>query len=154
VRILLTLALVLIMSGVVEARGRRGSSSGGSGSVSHSEPIEKYEGPVLTVEHRLLERINEIRIGSGLGALVLDPILKLRARRHCAWMANSGSMVHSNDGAENIAMGQHDTDDVVDSWMRSSGHRANILNPNWKKAGMVGYSNGNGTPFWCQQFSN
>lgn len=151
---LLVLCLVLVSS-EVGARGRRGQSTGGgSSSASQAEPLEKYAGPTLTVEERLLERVNIERSRYGLVALVLDPVIKLHARRHCAWMARTGSMTHGVGFAENIAMGQSDTDAVVNSWMNSSGHRANILNPNHTKAGMVGYVNDNGTPFWCQQFSN
>lgn len=137
------------------ARGRRHQSSGtGSTSASQVTPLEKFEGPVLDVEKQLLERVNVERARYGLRALVLDPIVKLRARRHCAWMANNGSMVHGADGPENIAMGQRDVDSVMSSWMNSSGHRANILNPGYTKAGMVGYVNNSGTPFWCQQFGS
>lgn len=144
----------LVSSASARGFGRRGSSSGGgSSSASQALPLEQFEGPVLTVEERLLERVNVERARYGLVALVLDPILKLSARRHCAWMVRTRSMTHGVGVAENIAMGQHDTDDVVNSWMNSSGHRANILNPSHTKAGMVGYVEADGTPFWCQQFS-
>ena len=52
---------------------------------------------------------------------------------------------------ENIAMGQQDPASVMDSWMHSSGHRANILNPNYDSIG-VGYSAEDGTPHWVQNF--
>lgn len=52
---------------------------------------------------------------------------------------------------ENIAMGQQDPVSVMDSWMHSSGHRANILNPNYDSIG-VGYSAQDGTPHWVQNF--
>src|SRR4028118_1186050 len=40
--------------------------------------------------------------------------------------------------AENIAGGSSTPEQVVSSWMNSSGHRANILNPNLKEIG-IGY---------------
>jgi len=40
--------------------------------------------------------------------------------------------------AENIAAGSSTPEQVVSSWMNSSGHRANILNPNLKEIG-IGY---------------
>lgn len=55
---------------------------------------------------------------------------------------------------ENIAYGQRSPKDVMESWMNSSGHRANILNPNFGKIG-VGYAqDGNGTGYWVQLFTN
>jgi uncharacterized protein YkwD len=35
-------------------------------------------------------------------------------------------------------------------WMNSSGHRANILNPNFRDIG-IGYAQGN-SPYWTQKF--
>ena len=146
--------LISLTAFSVEARGRRGqSSSGGSTSASQATPLEKYEGPVMPVEKDLVERVNQYRIANGLKALIIDPVLKLRARRHCAWMANNGSMIHSNEGAENIAMGQPTVEHVLQSWKNSSGHNANLLNPNYTKTGMVGYVAPSGSVFWCQQFN-
>lgn len=48
---------------------------------------------------------------------------------------------------ENIAAGQRTPAEVVDDWMHSSGHRANILNSNYTQLG-VGYVNG----YWVQLF--
>jgi uncharacterized YkwD family protein/spore coat assembly protein SafA len=52
---------------------------------------------------------------------------------------------------ENIAKGQKTPEMVVASWMKSEGHRKNILNPNFKEMG-VGYATGNGTVYWTQIF--
>ena len=48
---------------------------------------------------------------------------------------------------ENIAQGQRSPKEVMNSWMNSSGHRANILNTNYNAIG-VGYYNGS----WVQMF--
>ncbi|EBK2060154.1 hypothetical protein AAL85_25555, partial [Salmonella enterica subsp. enterica serovar Typhi] len=48
---------------------------------------------------------------------------------------------------ENIAMGQKTPAEVVNAWMNSEGHRANILNANYNLIG-VGYYNG----YWAQEF--
>ncbi|MEU1332899.1 sigma-70 family RNA polymerase sigma factor [Streptomyces sp. NPDC005865] len=52
---------------------------------------------------------------------------------------------------ENIARGQQSPASVMDSWMNSSGHRANILNCDFKEIG-VGIHNGSGGPWWTQAF--
>jgi uncharacterized protein YkwD len=147
--------LVISSSNVAFARGgrlfHRQSNSGGQTSASQNAPIDKA--PTYEVEHRLLNAINAIREKYGLKALVLDIQLHRTARQHCGWMANAHNMVHSTfPYAENIAMGQADVDDVMHAWMNSSGHRANILNPNHTKVGLSGYYSPSGSPFWCQQF--
>ena len=53
--------------------------------------------------------------------------------------------------AENVAMGQHTPIDAVASWMNSSGHRENILNPDLEYLG-VGYYYENGSRCWAQIF--
>jgi uncharacterized protein YkwD len=45
---------------------------------------------------------------------------------------------------ENIAAGQHSPQEVVDDWMNSPGHRANILDPNFRDVG-IGIAVGPGT---------
>ncbi|MFF5254275.1 CAP domain-containing protein [Streptomyces leeuwenhoekii] len=57
----------------------------------------------------------------------------------------------SNLGGENIARGQADAQAVMDSWMNSPGHRANILNCDFKTLG-VGVHFGSGGPWWTQNF--
>ena len=51
---------------------------------------------------------------------------------------------------ENIAKGQKTPQAVVNAWMNSEGHRANILNKNFKELG-VGYTGGS-SPYWVQMF--
>ena len=54
-------------------------------------------------------------------------------------------------GGENIARGQADAQAVMASWMNSEGHRANILNCDYKTLG-VGVHYGSGGPWWTQDF--
>lgn len=51
---------------------------------------------------------------------------------------------------ENIAKGQKTPQAVVNAWMNSEGHRANILNKNFTQLG-VGYVGGS-TTYWVQMF--
>ena len=53
---------------------------------------------------------------------------------------------------ENIAMGQRTPAEVVNSWMNSSGHRANILNANFTDIGIGVAKSSNGTLYWTQMF--
>ncbi|MFJ6436427.1 CAP domain-containing protein [Streptomyces sp. NPDC091416] len=54
-------------------------------------------------------------------------------------------------GGENIARGQADAEAVMEAWMNSEGHRANILNCDYKTLG-VGVHFGSGGPWWTQDF--
>ncbi len=54
-------------------------------------------------------------------------------------------------GGENIARGQADAQAVMDAWMNSDGHRANILNCDYTTLG-VGVHFGSGGPWWTQDF--
>ncbi|WP_128977485.1 CAP domain-containing protein [Streptomyces roseicoloratus] len=56
-----------------------------------------------------------------------------------------------NLGGENIARGQVDAAAVMTSWMASDGHRANILNCDYRTLG-VGVSFADGGPWWTQDF--
>ncbi|MFE6286839.1 CAP domain-containing protein [Streptomyces sp. NPDC057877] len=57
----------------------------------------------------------------------------------------------ANLGGENIARGQADAAAVMDAWMNSPGHRANILNCDFTTLG-VGVHFGSGGPWWTQNF--
>ncbi len=57
----------------------------------------------------------------------------------------------SSLGGENIARGQADAEAVMQAWMDSPGHKANILNCDFKTLG-VGVHMGPGGPWWTQNF--
>lgn len=54
---------------------------------------------------------------------------------------------------ENIAWGQRSPEAVMDAWMNSDGHRANILNPRFTKIGVGYYQNTAGRNYWTQLFT-
>ena len=157
------LVLVLCMTAIAEARGRRYYSSGSSGpnaATKIARGLPKHIAKEVNkedfhqIELRLLEETNKARVRNGCRPLVLDRRLQRTCRYHAIWMTNNRSMVHGSGVAENIAMGQRSVNEVVHSaWMNSSGHRANILNPSHTKAGLSAYRTPNGTIYWCQQFS-
>lgn len=61
--------------------------------------------------------------------------------------------VSYRSSGENIAYGQQTPEAVMNAWMNSSGHRANIMNPNFTTIGVGYYENGSGTDYWCQLFT-
>lgn len=54
---------------------------------------------------------------------------------------------------ENIAWGQKTPEQVMNGWMNSDGHRANILNKNYTTIGVGLYQNASGTNYWTQLFT-
>lgn len=60
--------------------------------------------------------------------------------------------INYRGAGENIAYGQRTPEEVMDAWMNSSGHRANILNSNYTNIG-IGYYEANGVKYWVQLFT-
>lgn len=54
--------------------------------------------------------------------------------------------------AENIAYGQKTPQEVVNAWMNSPGHRANILSASYTQTGVGAAKKANGTIYWTQMF--
>lgn len=124
---------------------------------SDAEAVKKplvVDGLVLTdAERRVFELTNSERQKRGLPALRLDRRLMESARRQANWMARTGVFRHGNSGyAENIAMGQRSSRDVVVAWMNSSGHFRNMMNRGHGAIGIGSYRGKNGAMYWCQQF--
>ena len=113
------------------------------------------DGLVLTdAERRVFELTNAERQKRGLPALRLDRRLMESARRQASWMARTGIFRHGNAGvAENIAMGQRSSRDVVVAWINSAGHFRNMMNRSHGAIGIGSYRGRNGALYWCQQFS-
>jgi uncharacterized protein YkwD len=106
------------------------------------------------VEQQMLEKTNAQRARYGLPPLRAVRRLIRTARSHAAWMTNNRALQHTNQPVgENIAMGQHTTDEAVHDWMNSPGHRANILSSSYTQTGVAAYRTPDGTIYWCQQFS-
>jgi len=98
--------------------------------------------------------------------------LKPLAYRSCsvpaAWavhMASAGSLTHNNmmtvlsscggttTAGENIAAGYTSVSAVTSGWMNSPGHRANILNANFKIISVGVAQAANGTYYWVEDFT-
>ncbi|WP_030296500.1 sigma-70 family RNA polymerase sigma factor [Streptomyces katrae] len=121
------------------------------------------------VAGQVIALVNSERAAAGCGPLKDDSQLRAAAQGHSDDMAARDFFAHTNpDGAdpgkrttasgyrwstygENIAKGQQTAASVMDSWMKSPGHRANILNCSFKDIG-VGIHTGPGGPWWTQNF--
>ncbi len=147
-------------------RVRVGAGLGsGSGTAAGSGAGVAAGGP----EAQVLALVNEERAAAGCAPVTENARLTRAADDYSDVMAESGVMSHTGpDGStmttrveaagyawstlgENIARGQADAAAVMESWMNSPGHRANILNCSFKELG-VGVHFGDGGPWWTQNF--
>ncbi|MDN0199686.1 CAP domain-containing protein [Streptomyces sp. S.PNR 29] len=119
-------------------------------------------------EAQVLKLVNEERSKAGCSAVSANSALGELAEDFSDAMAAQGFFDHTDPsgaspwdradkagitdlGGENIARGQADAAAVMDAWMNSPGHRANILNCDFKTLG-VGVHFGSGGPWWTQDF--
>jgi uncharacterized protein YkwD len=108
---------------------------------------------LLPIESNIIQQTNTQRARFGLPPLAIDRTLMQSARDHAQYMTLSRQLVHTNRAvAENIATGQASSEEAVNSWMNSPGHRANILNGRYRRIGAAAYRTPEGQIFWCQQF--
>lgn len=122
---------------------------------------------VRAYETEVIRLVNEIRRKNGLGTLSEDWELSRVARYKSQDMKDNNYFSHTSPvygspfdmiknfgirykaAAENIAKGQKTPEAVVNAWMNSSGHRANILNASYTKIGVGYIKSGN---YWTQMF--
>ncbi|MFF8841600.1 CAP domain-containing protein [Streptomyces sp. NPDC015127] len=158
------------------AEAKRAASSDkstGTGSSTPGTPVRTAEatgdstasGP----EAQVLALVNKERAAAGCAPVTANDRLTRAADDYSDVMADSGVMSHTGpDGStmttrveaagyawstlgENIARGQADAESVMDAWMNSPGHRANILNCSFEELG-VGVHFGDDGPWWTQNF--
>lgn len=60
--------------------------------------------------------------------------------------------INYRTSGENIAYGQRTPSEVMNSWMNSTGHRQNILSPNYSQIGVGVAKNSAGQLYWTQMF--
>lgn len=144
-------------SSVSTSNGSQGSASTGNGSQNSTAASE------------VVRLTNSARTQNGYAALTEDSALSkaaaVRAREiassfsHTRPSGSSFSSVLSENGVsyrragENIASGQKSASEVVNAWMNSSGHRANILNSSYSRIGTASVNVG-GTLYWVQIFAD
>mgnify|MGYP000896708615 CR=1 FL=1 len=120
-------------------------------------------------EQKVLNLVNKERRSQGLSALSLSAEAQQAARVRAKEIVSSFSHTRPNgtscftvlneigakytSAGENIAKGQKTPEQVVEAWMNSPSHRANILSSKYTKLGVGCYFNGSNT-YWAQMFLN
>lgn len=118
---------------------------------------------------RVVELVNEERAKAGLKPVTLQKNIyaaaQVRAQetevsfshtrpdgtKFTTALAQAG--VTYRGAGENIAWGQRTPEQVMNGWMNSAGHRANILNEKFTSIGVGYYQNAAGTNYWTQLFT-
>ncbi len=132
-----------------------------------------------TVEQQIVTLVNQQRAAAGLPALRINVHLAAAAEAHSTNMAEMSRVVglgqamqHTLGGSplptvttradwagydymalgENIAYGYSGAQDVMQAWMNSPGHRANILNVNYTEIGVSIEAGANGVLYFTQEY--
>ncbi|MCM3005708.1 CAP domain-containing protein [Priestia koreensis] len=141
------------------------------------QPIEKSIGLVLDLtlqqeEKQVGDMVNSERSKVGEKPLIIDPVLSAIARIKAQDMALNGYFAHLSPTygkedelikmgnvpyfsrgmyGENIALGYHTAESVMDGWMNSPSHHDNIMDHDYSHIG-IGLFEWNGRKYWVQEF--
>ncbi|KAI9599621.1 CAP domain-containing protein [Syncephalis fuscata] len=121
---------------------------------------------------RMLCDVNEYRAKNGRKPLGLDADLSRSATRHSQIQAQQNKMSHHLPGepdlggrikalkgswlasAENVHQVKGTQQKAMEDWIKSDGHRRNLLSDAYTHAGFGMVVSKQGTPYWTQVFSN
>ena len=138
------------------------SNQSGSGSANTQDADNQ------SFEEQVAALVNEQRAANGLQPLTLSTELSNAARIKSQDMHDNHYFAHESptygspfdmlkslgisyrSAGENIAMGYATPEAVMNAWMNSSGHRANILNASYTQIGVGYVADGN---YWTQEFT-
>lgn len=148
--------------------------TGAAGAVHLDRPVQGSSSVSAGIQSssaasEVVRLTNSARSQNGYAALVEDGALSeaaaVRAREiarsfsHTRPSGASFSSALSESGVsylragENIASGQKSASEVVNAWMNSPDHRANILNSSYSRIGSASV-NIDGTLYWVQLFAD
>lgn len=159
---------------IVFAAQAAAALTGAAGAVHLDRPVQGSSSVSAGIQSssaasEVVRLTNSARSQNGYAALVKDGALSdaaaVRAREiahsfsHTRPSGASFSSALSESGVsylragENIASGQKSASEVVNAWMNSPGHRANILNSSYSRIGSASV-NIDGTHYWVQLFAD
>ncbi|KAB7673041.1 CAP domain-containing protein [Bacillus sp. B1-b2] len=143
------------------------SSNSPTTTTTAAQETAATESSISAFEKEVVELTNKERAKYGLTALQIDSELSKVAKAKSQDMSNNNYFDHTSPtygspfdmmksfgisysaAGENIAKGQTSPEEVVNAWMNSEGHRANILSNKFTHIGVGYVENGN---YWTQQF--
>ena len=131
------------------------------------DKITISENEQQAVEEQVVSLVNKERAKAGLAPLTIDWELARVAKYKSQDMHDKKYFSHTSptygspfdmmknfgisykSAGENIAKGQTSAEQVMEAWMNSSGHRANIMNAQYTHIGVGYVKDGN---YWTQMF--
>lgn len=138
---------------------------------TYGNPAQENTVAERSVAQQVLDLCNQERAAVGAPPLTMDVEAERAAKAHSNDMVQRGYFDHvSAEGwtpgdrlratgagnyvgsGENIAAGQQSPAEVMQAWMTSPGHRANILNPDFTHLGVGVVIYQGTTPLWTQVF--
>lgn len=121
-------------------------------------------------EQQVVDLVNKERAAVGLPALKVNSQLSAVAEKKAEDLRDKNYFDHQSQtygspfdmmrqfgitytaAGENIARGQKTPSEVMNGWMNSPGHRANILNSSYTEIGVGYVTDSRGTTYWVQHF--
>jgi uncharacterized protein YkwD len=156
-----------------EAAARHGSSrakASGRATASRDDAARSTTsrgGCPADVGAAVVAQVNAERAAVHLQPLVADPKLTRAAESRARSMAASSRLSHAgwestirgelavaSTMGENVAYDYPTASAVVDGWMRSSGHRRNILNGSFRRIGVGCVADARAHLWWAQDFAD
>jgi uncharacterized protein YkwD len=124
-----------------------------------------------TLQTQVVSLSNKERVKAGCKSLRVNASLLWSARGHSKYMAATGRFSHTGSGrssfiarakaagyptprSENIAYGYRSAAQVVNAWMKSTGHRRNLLDCGAKTFAVGVVFAANGVPYYTQDFGS
>ena len=135
-----------------------------------SSQASSGSGTYASFQNEVVRLVNAERAKNGLKALSVSAALTKTATLKSQDMATKNYFSHTSPtygspfdmmrqfgisyrtAGENIAWGQTSPAQVMNGWMNSPGHRANILNASFTQIGVGVAQNSDGRYYWTQQF--
>jgi uncharacterized protein YkwD len=134
-------------------------------------PAEAAAVSFTTLQTQVVSLSNKERVKAGCSGLRVNADLLWAARGHSKYMAATGTFSHTGAAkstfiarakaagytaarSENIAWGYRTAAEVVNAWMKSPGHRRNLLDCGAKTFAVGVVYSANGTPYYTQDFGS
>jgi uncharacterized protein YkwD len=146
-----------------------------AGAVTNCTQSSSWGTNRVDLASQVVTLINQYRASKGLSQLTLSSSLTASSEWKSLHMAGYGYFAHDDPAppvargayqrakdcgysgtawGENIAYGYATAQAVVNGWLGSAGHRANIENGSFKTTGVGVATNSSGRLYWTQNFGN
>jgi uncharacterized protein YkwD len=166
--------LALVCAAAVGTLGSTTVNAGAAAAAGDCSPGSDWGTSRADFAAQTVDLVNAHRAGLGLRQLTVGSALEAAAVWKARHMAKYGYMAHDDPAppvarstaermaacgvtgswGENIAAGYPSPASVVNGWLSSPGHRANIENPNYVSMGAGAASSASGQLYWAHTFSS